>query len=80
VGQGLRRAEQYVGIAEAQLTSAFYASMAKAFASKTAVENANLGVQVYGGLGYNTEAPMEKLFRDSKIYELCKCTGWVLFR
>ncbi|GFZ52051.1 hypothetical protein JCM24511_09823 [Saitozyma sp. JCM 24511] len=48
----------------------FYASMAKAFASKTAVENANLGVQVYGGLGYNTEAPMEKLFRDSKIYEL----------
>jgi acyl-CoA dehydrogenase len=49
--------------------------MAKAFASKTAVENANLGVQVYGGLGYNTEAPMEKLFRDAKIYELCKCTG-----
>nr|XP_018266659.1 acyl-CoA dehydrogenase [Kwoniella dejecticola CBS 10117]OBR88817.1 acyl-CoA dehydrogenase [Kwoniella dejecticola CBS 10117] len=41
----------------------FYASMAKAFASKTAVENANLGVQVYGGAGFNTEMPMEKLYR-----------------
>ncbi|WWC66862.1 uncharacterized protein I206_100769 [Kwoniella pini CBS 10737] len=49
----------------------FYASMAKAFASKTAVENANLGVQVYGGAGFNTEMPMEKLYRDAKIYELC---------
>jgi alkylation response protein AidB-like acyl-CoA dehydrogenase len=32
-------------ICDIRLTSAFYASMAKAFASKTAVENANLGVQ-----------------------------------
>ncbi|WVQ62615.1 uncharacterized protein L199_000762 [Kwoniella botswanensis] len=49
----------------------FYASMAKAFASKTAVENSNLGVQVFGGAGFNTEMPMEKLYRDAKIYELC---------
>ncbi|WVQ91560.1 hypothetical protein IAS59_005360 [Cryptococcus gattii] len=48
----------------------FYASMAKAFAGKTAVENANLGVQVFGGAGFNTEMPMEKLYRDAKIYEL----------
>ncbi|OCF71200.1 acyl-CoA dehydrogenase [Kwoniella mangroviensis CBS 8886] len=41
----------------------FYASMAKAFASKTAVENSNLGVQVFGGAGFNTEMPMEKLYR-----------------
>ncbi|WVQ80845.1 hypothetical protein IAT38_002952 [Cryptococcus sp. DSM 104549] len=41
----------------------FYASMAKAFAGKTAVENANLGVQVFGGAGFNTEMPMEKLYR-----------------
>ncbi|WWD08999.1 hypothetical protein V865_007114 [Kwoniella europaea PYCC6329] len=50
----------------------FYASMAKAFASKTAVENSNLGVQVFGGAGFNTEMPMEKLYRDAKIYELCE--------
>ncbi|WWC85787.1 uncharacterized protein L201_000654 [Kwoniella dendrophila CBS 6074] len=55
----------------------FYASMAKAFASKTAVENANLGVQVYGGAGFNTEMPMEKLYRDAKIYELYEGTSQI---
>ncbi|KAB5587980.1 Acyl-CoA dehydrogenase [Ceratobasidium theobromae] len=48
----------------------FYASMAKTLASRTAVENANLAVQVFGGAGFNTEYPVEKLFRDSKIFEL----------
>ncbi|CCO35370.1 acyl-CoA dehydrogenase [Rhizoctonia solani AG-1 IB] len=47
-----------------------YASMAKTLASRTAVENANLAVQVFGGAGFNTEYPVEKLFRDSKIFEL----------
>lgn len=51
-------------------TLAFYASMAKTLASRTAVENANLAVQVFGGAGFNTEYPVEKLFRDSKIFEL----------
>ncbi|WWD22491.1 hypothetical protein CI109_106984 [Kwoniella shandongensis] len=26
---------------------------------------------IYGGAGFNTEMPMEKLYRDAKIYELC---------
>lgn len=47
------------------LIKAFHASMAKAFASKAAVENASLGVQVFGGIGFNTEMPMEKLYRVS---------------
>ncbi|WVQ93683.1 hypothetical protein IAU59_000759 [Kwoniella sp. CBS 9459] len=55
----------------------FHASMAKAFASKTAVENANLGVQVYGGAGFNTEMPVEKLYRDAKIYELYEGTSQI---
>ncbi|OXB38232.1 acyl-CoA dehydrogenase [Cryptococcus neoformans] len=55
----------------------FYASMAKAFAGKTAVENANLGVQVFGGAGFNTEMPMEKLYRDAKIYELYEGTSQI---
>ncbi|ODN88111.1 acyl-CoA dehydrogenase [Cryptococcus wingfieldii CBS 7118] len=53
----------------------FYASMAKAFAGQTAVQNANLGVQVFGGAGFNTEMPMEKLYRDAKIYELYEGTN-----
>jgi alkylation response protein AidB-like acyl-CoA dehydrogenase len=56
------------------LPLAFYASMAKTMASRTAVENANLAVQVFGGAGFNTEYPVEKLFRDSKIFELYEGT------
>ncbi|GAA5936655.1 hypothetical protein JCM10213_000020 [Rhodosporidiobolus nylandii] len=48
----------------------YLASIAKAFASRTAVSNADKAVQVFGGAGYNTEYPVEKLFRDSKIFEL----------
>ena len=55
--------------------TAFYASMAKALASRTAVENANLAVQVFGGAGFNTEYPVEKLYRDSKIFELYEGAG-----
>lgn len=55
----------------------FHASMAKALASETAVKNANLGVQVFGGAGFNTEYPMEKLYRDAKIYELYEGTSQI---
>lgn len=30
---------------------------------------------VFGGAGFNTELPMEKLYRDAKIYELCTSLG-----
>lgn len=50
---------------------AFYASMAKAFAGQTAVNNAQMCVQVFGGAGYNTEMPAEKLMRDSLIFGIC---------
>ncbi|KAI9635702.1 acyl-CoA dehydrogenase/oxidase [Dioszegia hungarica] len=50
----------------------FYASMAKAFAGKAAVDNANNAVQVFGGAGYSSELPVEKLYRDSKIFEICE--------
>ncbi|KAG8936550.1 hypothetical protein FRC03_000080 [Tulasnella sp. 419] len=55
----------------------FYASMAKTLASKTAVDNANNAVQVFGGAGFNTEYPVEKLFRDSKIFELYEGTSQI---
>lgn len=55
----------------------FYASMAKALAGKAAVDNANLAVQVFGGAGYNTELPVEKLYRDAKIFELYEGTSQI---
>jgi alkylation response protein AidB-like acyl-CoA dehydrogenase len=33
-----------------------------------------LTLAVFGGAGFNTELPMEKLYRDAKIYELCEFT------
>ncbi|GAA5827120.1 hypothetical protein JCM11251_001125 [Rhodosporidiobolus azoricus] len=47
----------------------YLASIAKAFASRTAVTNADKAVQVFGGSGYNTEYPVEKLFRIFELYE-----------
>lgn len=50
--------------------NSYFASVAKVFASNAAVRNADDAVQVLGGMGFNTEAPVEKLYRDSKIFEI----------
>ncbi|TXK86638.1 acyl-CoA dehydrogenase, partial [Parageobacillus sp. SY1] len=46
------------------------ASMAKLFASRTAMENAIEAVQIFGGNGYTKDYPVERLFRDAKICEI----------
>jgi alkylation response protein AidB-like acyl-CoA dehydrogenase len=42
-------------------------SMAKLFASETAVEVATEGVQIFGGYGYVKDYPAEKYYRDAKL-------------
>jgi len=42
-------------------------SMAKLFASETAVEVANEAIQIHGGYGYVKEYPVERHWRDSKL-------------
>jgi len=51
------------------------ASMAKLFASKTAMEVAIEAVQVFGGYGYTKEYPVERYFRDAKICEIYEGTS-----
>jgi acyl-CoA dehydrogenase len=51
------------------------ASMAKLFASKTAVEVTTEAIQVYGGYGYTKEYPVERLFRDAKVTEIYEGTS-----
>ena len=43
------------------------ASMAKYFASETAVEVANEAVQIHGGYGFIKDFPVEKYYRDAKL-------------
>lgn len=50
-------------------------SMAKLFASKTAVEVATEAIQVFGGYGYTKEYPVERYFRDAKITEIYEGTS-----
>ncbi|TXT08210.1 uncharacterized protein COLE_05134 [Cutaneotrichosporon oleaginosum] len=64
-------------VKDAGQRNSYYASMAKLYASRAAVENASMGVQVFGGIGFNTEMPMEKLYRDSKIFELYEGTSQI---
>jgi alkylation response protein AidB-like acyl-CoA dehydrogenase len=42
-------------------------AMAKLYASETAVEVANEGVQIFGGYGYTKDFPAEKYYRDAKL-------------
>jgi acyl-CoA dehydrogenase len=51
------------------------ASMAKLFASRTAVEVTTEAIQVYGGYGYTEEYPVERLFRDAKVTEIYEGTS-----
>ncbi len=51
------------------------ASMAKLFASETAMFCAHAAVQNFGGNGFSREYPVEKLFRDAKITEIYEGTS-----
>lgn len=53
------------------------ASMAKAFAADTCHRIASDAVQIFGGYGYNTEYPVEKLLRDSKIFQIYEGTSQI---
>ncbi|MEH7343263.1 acyl-CoA dehydrogenase [Bacillus sp. JJ1532] len=51
------------------------ASIAKLFASKTAVEVTTEAIQVFGGYGYTEDYPVERYFRDAKITEIYEGTS-----
>lgn len=51
------------------------ASMAKLFASETAMFCAHAAVQLHGGMGYSKEFPVERFFRDAKITEIYEGTS-----
>lgn len=51
------------------------ASMAKLYASETAVFVTHQAVQIHGGMGYSKEMPLERYYRDAKITEIYEGTS-----
>ncbi|MGG0656564.1 acyl-CoA dehydrogenase [Rummeliibacillus pycnus] len=51
------------------------ASMAKLFASKTAVNVTTEAIQIFGGYGYTEDYPVERYFRDAKVTEIYEGTS-----
>lgn len=53
------------------------AAYAKAYAADTAMKVATQAVQVFGGYGYMSEYPVEKLMRDAKIFQIYEGTSQI---
>jgi acyl-CoA dehydrogenase len=50
-------------------------AVAKAFASDVAMNVTTEAIQIYGGYGYLRTRPVEKLFRDAKLYQIYEGTS-----
>jgi len=50
-------------------------AVAKAFASDVAMEVTTEAIQIFGGYGYLRTYPVEKLFRDAKLYQIYEGTS-----
>jgi len=83
-------ADMAIGIEGARLTymkaafevdqgrrNSYYASISKAYAADVANKCATDAVQIFGGNGFNTEYPVEKLMRDAKIYQIYEGTAQI---
>ncbi len=51
------------------------ASMAKLFASEVAVEVANEAMQIHGGVAFTMESPVQRFFRDSRLFTVTEGTS-----
>ena len=60
-----------------QVAAVLEASMAKCFAADTAMKVATDAVQVFGGVGYTREFPVERYMRDAKIMQIYEGTNQI---
>jgi butyryl-CoA dehydrogenase/short/branched chain acyl-CoA dehydrogenase len=51
------------------------AAMAKYFASRIAEDVASRAVEIFGGVGFTKDYPVEKLYRDAKIGRIYEGTS-----
>jgi alkylation response protein AidB-like acyl-CoA dehydrogenase len=53
-------------------------AMCKVFASDTAMKVTTDAMQIFGGVGYMRDYPIEKMFRDAKITQIYEGSNQVL--
>jgi len=53
-------------------------AIAKYFAGETAARTSGMAMEVYGGMGYSLEAPVEKYYRDAKLYQVGEGTANIM--
>jgi len=63
--------------ADRGIRNSYMASIAKCLAGDVANKCATDAVQIFGGNGFNTEYPVEKLMRDAKIYQIYEGTAQI---
>jgi hypothetical protein len=62
---------------DAGLPSTIETSVAKLYATESAVECANLAIQVHGGSGYVDDHPVERYLRDARVTTLYEGTSQI---
>ena len=50
-------------------------SITKAYVSEAVISIADSALQIYGGYGYSREYPVEKLYRDARIFSIFEGTN-----
>jgi acyl-CoA dehydrogenase len=63
--------------ADKGIRTSYFASIAKAYAADMANKTASNAVQIFGGNGFNSDYPVEKLMRDAKIYQIYEGTSQI---
>ena len=53
-------------------------AIAKYFAGETVVRAAGMAMEIHGGMGYSLEMPVEKYYRDSKLYQVGEGTANIM--
>jgi glutaryl-CoA dehydrogenase (non-decarboxylating) len=53
-------------------------AIAKYFAGEAVVRSAGIAMEIHGGMGYSLELPVERYYRDSKLYQVGEGTANIM--
>lgn len=53
-------------------------AIAKYFAGETAAKVSGMAMEIYGGMGYSLDAPVERFYRNAKIYQVGEGTANIM--